>query len=131
MREIKFRFYCKQLEQYIRCDDLEIQEIVVLVQGKSHELNDIIVEQYTGLKDSKGVDIYEGDIIEYKHVFGEIWVVFYDVQEAAFILKMISNDNSRVDTFNFFKTMLFRDIENLDKQKVIGNIHENPELLEK
>lgn len=66
--------------------------------------------QYTGLKDKNGKEIYEGDITTDGDM---ICRVEYDV--PVFTLKSISNGND----YNPF-------YENLE---VIGNIYENPELL--
>ena len=70
--------------------------------------------QFTGLLDKQGVDIYEGDIVEYDNAVG-FWYgeVKYINQYSAF--RCVFNDGRWTDLY-----------ENI---KVIGNIHENPELL--
>lgn len=76
------------------------------------------VGQYTGLTDKNGKRIFEGDIITY---FGESCLVKWDNETAKFILE---NENLVCDFeevwCNRFKV----------KVEVIGNIHDNPELLE-
>lgn len=69
------------------------------------DLNDLKVLQYTGLKDVNGAELYEGDI--YKH-----WGC---IEQAEF--DQVIYDNMQC-------TLLDGDFE------IIGNIYENPELLE-
>lgn len=79
------------------------------------------VEQYTGLKDKNGKEIYEGDIIT---VMGYgTYIVFWREWDSSFSLKPIDTvkEETRV-------LMLCGDWES--DYEVIGNIHENPELLE-
>lgn len=86
------------------------------------------VGQYTGLKDKNGKEIYEGDIVEakdpYKYNSKEIFytceVVF--TEGAAFMLKH-TYENWGTVGIRYFG---LRDME----LEVIGNIYENPELLE-
>ena len=73
------------------------------------------VGQYTGLCDKNGKKIFEGDII--KGAWGVVVQVVYDECYLGFLAR---ND------------MLFQhgiDYYGLDKIEVIGNIHDNPELL--
>lgn len=70
--------------------------------------------QYTGLKDKSGKEIYEGDILEFSN--GKIrGKVFYD--SGCFQLK------SELDSDILFMYCL-------NKMLVVGNIYENPELID-
>lgn len=78
------------------------------------------IMQYTGLRDKNGVEIYEGDIVqipERLHM-GEGGVVEY------------SHTGQYVMAQGSFKTSIHGMVYNKWKLEVIGNIYENPELLE-
>ena len=79
-------------------------------------------EAYTGLKDKNGKEIYEGDIVDtgeeygkYKVVFSEFWCGFSF--EGGKGRK--TRDGTEHPRFS----------QDWDSVEVIGNIHENPELL--
>lgn len=84
-------------------------------------LEDCVLMQCTGFKDKNGKLIYEGDIVKSK---GCIYRIdFDDVRFASFVLV-------RVDRLNMFKHY-FGEAVDSNEIKVIGNIHENGDLLEK
>lgn len=84
--------------------------------------NDWIVEQYTGLKDKNGKEIYEGDIVAKKHDGSEGEANVGKVFFAAGTF-MIDGDGTLYE----YTHSLTPDV--LEDYIVVGNIHENPELL--
>lgn len=124
MREIKFRAWDKGAYSNKMIYDIqnEFEERINLgMDSFGHYLNkdSFEVMQYTGLKDCKGKEIYEGDILQvdkkYSGDFQPIITVFhngcfkgqaYHKLTEPFIL------NTPITT-----------------SEVIGNIYENPELL--
>lgn len=83
--------------------------------------------QFTGLHDMNVNDIYEGDIIRSVRFKDIILLVVYDEKEGAFMAVQI-NKNRGTD----LETRCHITQEWLDKfpKEVIGNMYDNPELLE-
>ena len=89
---------------------------------EDHDENDTdqCIEQYTGLKDKNGKEIYEGDILT---AFGNYYKVVFESERSGFVAKRV--DAPKDDFFaGYFGRYLVKHCE------VIGKIHENPELLE-
>lgn len=89
-------------------------------------------QQFTGLKDKNGKEIYEGDLLSH---FGKTYEVKWDEKMAAFQTQNIK-DNVDCDFFNWGNTpsLQTKDVPQFGEQdgancEVIGNIWENPELL--
>lgn len=129
-REIKFRIWDKANKEYkiLGATGLDARNgDVIDYYNEGNRLGgpeEYDVEQYTGLKDKHGKEIYEGDIIkQLMYIFkGEehitTWVVRWDKEACCFELHYLSG--------SLFGDSMMADDEDY---KVIGNIHENPELL--
>ena len=123
MINIRFRAWDKKKNAWFDEDsgDLFIELNGVINFGWSGEIMDdytdrITLMQYTGLKDKNGVKIYEGDIVKngqhaYLVCFGE----FAERQIGFYIVDVHTNETYPLYSMTY---------------EVIGNIHENPELLE-
>ena len=76
-------------------------------------------DQYTGLEDKNGKEIYEGDIFNYRSYSNGI--VYVEYHEDMFHLKSIKYPNLSPGNFR---------LASLNEQlEIIGNIYENKELL--
>lgn len=86
------------------------------------------IGQFTGLTDKNGVKIFEGDVIRYIEHSGYLLnsfaaIVCYDSLLAAF---GYINNTQFMYYFSDFDEI---DVDFLSHTEVIGNIHDNPELL--
>ena len=82
--------------------------------GLGWDINSI--GEYTGLKDKNGVEIFEGDVVRHPIFYKPMEVVHY----CRFISKFTAIDEHGIPMINIALTVC----------EVIGNIYENPELLE-
>lgn len=87
--------------------------------------NDLSLMQSTGLIDDNGKEIFEGDIIKITDEHSWLEVVSFSKDKAMFLSKEIKRkiDIPESPLYDLFNTDIF-EIE------IIGNIYENPELLE-
>ena len=150
MREIKFRAWCKNTKKWLEPDQSDRDWPMLLAIGlhglpicidkdsvKGGEIigwnrdHNIELSQFTGLIDKDGVDIYEGDIVAFGDdmlpervgLYGEIGSVFYCEDTASFCVNLA--ESGRYVTLADHK--MFSNGETC--RQVIGNIHQNPELL--
>jgi hypothetical protein len=114
MRTFKFRAWDKVVGCWSTDKDNSLAEIAIALDGTilfirgdcdTYQPTDFIIEQFTGLRDSKGRDIYEGDILETKMSSGKTH------------RSIMTWDQGAAGWAKFYP---------LDRFEVIGNIHENP-----
>ena len=119
MREIKFRVWSKEGEQMMSWDELlKAPDLDSFMQNPNENGYYSNTMQFTGLCDKDGKDIYEGDIVKFTYRGGqrEKLSIGYSAKSARFQA--------------FGKSGVGYGFDDSNDMGVIGNIYENPELLE-
>ena len=140
MREIKFRVWDSTSKVMIYSENpdnndneyptlltIGLHGLPILIDRDSFKTNEIVgwnvdhnrfIQQFIGLKDKNGVEIYEGDILNFNisFVYGEPLKGVIVFKTASFVVK------TNYSEYN---------MNHVDEIQIIGNIYENPELLEK
>ncbi|TYU13774.1 YopX family protein [Listeria monocytogenes] len=146
MRDIEYRAFVKRKKEMFPVTDLcfnRYEKDAVGVSGCGdpyctmcddwYNFDDVLLMQYTGLKDKNGKKIFEGDIVTAFSNINKYTDSFAGDVEPTFCFTSIVYDGA------CFKTtykgepsyVLNQNVSSLVKHmEVIGNIHENPELLE-
>ena len=109
MRYIKFRCWFDNHMFRVVDIDFSYKRINLFAADIIH-FKDGVLMQYTGLKDKNGKEIYEGDILKYT----------FDGEEKIDYIEYQGN------MFTYHNAVRW----SLQEDEVIGNIYENPELLE-
>ena len=126
---IKFRAWIKtgnETDDYV--EPMTIQQMIHSKEStfSLKQLDDLVdFEQFTGLKDVNGKDIYEGDIIE-----------FFGANKKIKVKKEFGIIVYKADRYGAGFNSIIQNKEhgyggiNIAQDIVVGNVHENPELLE-
>lgn len=141
MREIKFRFIFKSggffAKRYMTLDELLdidfalesmeewVNEELGIDNVEDYPEYEVFKSQYTGIKDRKGKEIYEGDILKVgENLVCEIVYISDNIKDygdeinSAFHAKLFYHDKL-IPLDNYLK----------EESEVIGNIYETPDLI--
>ena len=132
MREIKFRAWHKGRKKIVEITDLNFMEkenIKCTYRDKPYlfttiSQDEVELMQFTGLQDKNGVDIYEGDIIN-----SDYRAEGYRANLHGYIVFFRGGFCARTVKVKYFDDCPMSDLI-IDSTEIIGNIYENPELLE-
>lgn len=151
-REIKFRAYDKEIEKMTYFDDedylynypfiLRLEQVFKKDSNyddyEDFEYKDVTdkieLMQYTGLHDKNGKEIYEEDVIEFSY---DVFTGNFDTKVGrgtiefiggAFYIKPFEIEGKKVEDIDNEEWFLLYTV-NTDTLEVIGNVHENLELL--
>ena len=123
----KFRAWDKKLKKMFEVSyidfDTKLIGLNIDLEIIIFDFEDIILMQSTGLKDKNGKEIFEGDILGFETNEGILNVnVFWDSKYALFMFESkIHNEEELLAELVGNNTYPF---------EIVGNIYENPELLE-
>ena len=128
----KFRFWNKSKNRYINTEKLVLNDRTYTQVGtkrmnngtycsyivNEYNTSDIIPEQCTGLKDKNGKPIYDGDIVRTSGCYKDgVYIICWNEDDAEY------------DLYNKDNYFIYQLVNRFNSVEVIGNIHENADLI--
>lgn len=151
MKEILFRGKNSETKEWVEGSLINTWENDLYIFEKGYYYKDIestiikvipeTVGQDTGIKDKNGVKIFEGDIVSYEHYPKRLktpeenfrimeyskWINNGKMFKRIGLVKMETLTGMTIEFKNNYRYFWW---DNLECIEVIGNIHDNPELVE-
>ena len=123
MTTLKFRAWDKKNKKMFTVMMIDFGQSYVMVKEPNglwseRDFDEVELMQFTGLFDKNGREIFESDIVK---VLNSLYTVFYDSEKGSFRLK--PHDKR-------WHTDYMSNFSHGGNFEVIGNMYENPELLE-
>lgn len=126
MREIKFRSWDKEHKEWVNYSITDNKLEFYVKEADRWKIDQrgrrFVLSQYTGIKDISGIEIYEGDIVKAISFARWIGIVKFSDENQAFIFDDL--DKKYRGASIVFMSQFDQGF------KILGNIYENPELLE-
>lgn len=133
LKDFDFRVWDKN---YTGCDNKNCKCQSNFIYGEEAKIrlsefnNDVEIELWTGYFDKYGNKIYENDIIENESLEEIYHIVRNDTYKKFKIITYDKDHNEKLYRKENFADISFLKVFLSDKKmRVVGNIHENPELL--
>lgn len=124
-RPIKYRAWDEKRKEYVKIVGvIDANTIITYDEEGRYKEAKVVVEQYTGLTDKNGKEIYEADIIKcHSQDTNPVGRVMYLAEWCAYEIVSYDPEDCRVYNLESFSPTVNGYLE------VIGNVHENKELL--
>lgn len=128
----KFRAFLKDTNEIVDVENIFFELCVVkLTNNEFYQFEDIILMQSTGVYDKHGVEMFEGDVIQQVHAYDysilEIETDFlepFEVKKGNYVQGKWIAEEIDGENYSVVRYVFGKDV------KVIGNVHQHPELLE-
>jgi len=130
MREIKFRAWSRDSGCWLTDEEVKAEFAIEPTVDGAYVidcLSETTLCQYTGLEDKNGKEIYEGDIIPIRGIWGGDTITQNGVVEHGFHGDPWFDDNAY--GWSITGSILQKTL-GVEGKEVIGNIYENKELLD-
>ena len=122
-RDIKFKLLDKTTNKFwLEGKGWDMYSLFVSYRECICQTDKFELMQYTGLKDSNGKEIYEGDIVRYEIPWLDNEKVIRLIKYDETFLGFVGGDKEKT-------YIILYEILEMENIEIIGNIYENPELL--
>ena len=136
MREYKFRCWDTENKEMLKVQELDFEDtfyggrlsIRTDKYNDYFDMEDMVLMQYTGLKDKNGKEIYEGDIIHINNNLLDEFNYLIVWNEEYLRYYLFSIDKKSINRLGGILEAHLGSMK--DKIEIIGNKWDNPELLE-